>query len=265
MRITVLGSGSRGNALVVEFGTVRIAVDVGFGPRSMARRLRACGLEPESVTAAVLTHEHQDHAQGAFHARAKWRWSLIATRPTLASLGAGASVARLHSPSFGAPFDVEGVRVTLFSVPHDAAAPAAVLLEDVRSGARVGVAQDLGSVPDALHHAFRDLDAAVIEANHDPDMLRRGPYPPSLQRRVAGDAGHLSNDQAATWLSSIGGPRLQHVVLAHLSETNNTPALAIRAATRGLRGTGFAGHIHAGHQRDPLIVGSRPPAQFGLW
>jgi phosphoribosyl 1,2-cyclic phosphodiesterase len=265
VRVTVLGSGSRGNALVVEFGATRIAVDAGFGPRGLARRLRESGIEPESVQAAVITHEHQDHAQGAFHARSKWRWTLISHEATFAKLGAGAAVARLVMPAFGTATEVDGVLVTLYPIPHDAAAPAAVVLEHIASGRRVGVAHDLGAVPAALVAPFRDLDIAVIEANHDVDMLRQGPYPPSLQRRVSGGAGHLSNVQAGAWVREIASARLQHVVLAHLSETNNTPELAVSAVRGALKGSPYRGSVQAAGQRVPCAVGEPAQTQLGLW
>ncbi len=265
MRITVLGSGSRGNALVVEFGATRIAVDAGFGPRALARRLRESGIEPESVQAGVITHEHQDHAQGAFHARAKWRWSLISHAATFASIGAGAAVARLIMPAFGEAVEVDGVRITLYPIPHDAAAPAAVVLEHIATGQRVGVAHDLGRVPEAIVAPFRDLDMAVIEANHDVEMLRNGPYPHSLQRRVSGGAGHLSNAQSGAWIREIASPRLQHVILAHLSETNNRPELAVGAVREALKGSACRAVVAAADQRSPYTAGAVSPSQLALW
>jgi phosphoribosyl 1,2-cyclic phosphodiesterase len=265
VRVSILGSGSRGNALVIDTGAVRLAVDVGFGPRAMARRLREAGLAPESIAGAVLTHEHQDHAQGALDARLKWRWTLLGTAGTLAALEPGAATARLQALPYAAPLAFEGVRVTLFPVPHDAAAPAAVLVEDVRSGWRVGVAQDLGAVPDALRADFRDLDVLVLEANHDPELLRNGPYPPHLQRRISGGRGHLSNAAAAGWLADLAHRGLQHVVLAHLSETNNSPALAVAAARAALRRAGCRAALVAASQREGVAVGAAPSAQLGLW
>jgi phosphoribosyl 1,2-cyclic phosphodiesterase len=265
VRITVLGSGSRGNALVVDFGGTRLVVDVGFGPRAMVRRLREAGIDPASIAGAVITHEHQDHAQGALDMREKWRWPLIGSAGTLAALGTGSATSRLHRPAWGSAWTFEGVAITLHPIPHDAAAPAAVVLEDLRSGTRVGVAHDLGCVPDALIPAFTDLDAAVIEANHDPAMLVNGPYSPALQRRVAGGRGHLSNAQAGEWVSAIASRRLQHVVLAHLSEVNNTPSLAVAAVQGQARRRGYRGAVVAAAQRHAVTVGRTLEGQLTLW
>lgn len=250
---------------MIDTGTLRLAVDVGFGPRAMARRLREAGIAPESVAGAVLTHEHQDHAQGALDARLKWRWTLLGTAGTLDALRPGAATARLQAVPTAAATAFEDVDITLLPVPHDAAAPAAVLIEDRRSGWRVGVAQDLGAVPDGLRAAFRDLDVLVVEANHDPELLRQGPYPPHLQRRITGGRGHLSNAAAATWLAEAADRRLRHVVLAHLSETNNTPALALAAAREALRRAGSRATLVAAAQREGVAVGAPPSAQLGLW
>ncbi len=265
MRISVVGSGSRGNCLVIDAGTLRLAVDVGFGPRATATRLRAVGIAPESVAAAVLTHEHQDHAQGALDARERWRWTLLGTAETLRALPVGAATARLLPTAYETAQSVGDLRITLFAIPHDAAAPAAVLIEDARTGMRVGIAHDLGVVPERLLSAFRDLDLAVLESNHDVEMLRSGPYPPALQRRVAGGRGHLSNAQCAAWLREIAGPRLRHVVLAHLSETNNVPALAVREARAALDAVRCRATVVPADQRVPVQVGAAPDRQLALW
>ncbi len=265
MRVSVLGSGSRGNCLVVEGRDARVVVDVGFGPRSTATRLRALGIAPESIAAAILTHEHQDHAQGAPDARTKWRWTLIGTPDTLRAVPMGAATARLLPSAYEVSQEFEGLRITLYEIPHDAAAPAAVLIEDLRTGERVGVAHDLGVVPARLVTAFQDLDIAVVESNHDSDLLQSGPYPPMLQRRVAGGRGHLSNAQCGAWLRDVAGARLRHVVLAHLSETNNTPALALGAARTALASCGSRATVVAAHQRVPVQVGTPPDRQLALW
>jgi phosphoribosyl 1,2-cyclic phosphodiesterase len=265
VRITLLGSGSRGNALIVETGTLRLAVDVGFGPRALASRLRSAGIAPESVAGAVLTHEHQDHAQGALDARVKWRWTLLGNAETLAALGPGQASARLAPLPVGIPTAFEDLRLTLVPVPHDAAAPVAIVVEDARSGQRVGVATDLGAIPAGFGTVFRDLDILVLESNHDSGLLRDGPYPAHLKRRIAGGRGHLSNAAAAAWLADAADARLRHVVLAHLSETNNTPALALAACQAGLRRAGSRATLVAASQREVVMVGPRPSGQYDLW
>jgi phosphoribosyl 1,2-cyclic phosphodiesterase len=137
----------------------------------------------------------------------------------------------------GTRFDIGALSLTLIPVSHDAAEPTAVAIESRSSGLRAGVAHDLGVVPDGLRRAFADVDLLLLESNHDTEMLRNGPYPPFLQQRIASRSGHLSNDQSASLLRELASPRLQQVVLLHLSEQNNTPRQAQSAAASALRGT----------------------------
>lgn len=265
VRVTVLGSGSKGNSLVVELGSIRIAVDAGFSVRRLAKKLRAASIAPESISACAITHEHLDHAKGARPARVKWHWTLTATSPTLAAMGFVNATARLMPLQYGESAMIEHVRVTLIEVSHDAVAPAAVLLEDTKSGARIGVAHDLGEVPDRLVDAFAYLDVLVLEANHDSGMLRSGPYPPFLQDRVAGMRGHLSNVQSAAFARRVAHPGLRAIVLAHLSEQNNTPALAFSTVDRALRGSAFRGKLIPAAQNAACAVGTARTAQLSLF
>lgn len=265
MNVTVLGSGSRGNSLVVDFGTSRIAVDAGYGTRTLATRMRAAGIAPASVDACALTHEHVDHAQGAIAARDKWHWTLVATGPTLAAIGAGNAAAHTQPLRYGESAAFGDARVTLIPVSHDAAAPAAVLIEHAPSGARIGVAQDLGEVSDALITAFARLDILVLEANHDAGMLRAGPYPSFLQDRIAGSRGHLSNAQSADFVAQVSHRGLRALVLAHLSRQNNTPELARTSLRAVLRGTRFRGMLLAAAQDAPGTVGDRATTQLTLF
>ncbi|HMS02632.1 MAG TPA: MBL fold metallo-hydrolase [Gemmatimonadaceae bacterium] len=255
MRLTVLGSGSRGNAILLDAGETRLLVDVGFGVRTIAARLRACGYAPESITGVVLTHEHVDHAQGALDACARWGWPLHATAGTLAALPT--PVVPVRELAHGVPFSIGDVTGCGVAVPHDARDCTAYVFEHRRTGFRTGVALDLGTVPDALPSFFAYLDALVLEANHDEARLRAGPYPWVLKQRILGDLGHLSNAAAAALIGACAHRGLQTVVLAHLSETNNTPTLALEAVREALRQRGRAGSatrdaVRAATQRVPL-------------
>ncbi len=244
MRVWSLGSGSSGNALVVDCAGHRVLIDCGFGPRALAKRLQAVGVAPESIEALLITHEHVDHAQGATRAQHKWRWPVIATGGTLDALAeVPARWRREVTP--GTPVELDGFSVDAYAIPHDAAAPAAFRLTARSSGERIGVAHDLGRVPAALHDAFRDLELLCVEANHDRDMLRNGRYPPRLQERIAGGRGHLSNVETLAWLRESIGPRTREVALLHLSAENNTPELAERVLRDGLRSTAFRGRVVA--------------------
>lgn len=259
--VTVVGSGSRGNALVVEFGATRIAVDAGFGPRALAGRLRAAGIEPASISACVLTHEHTDHAKGALAAKKKWGWTLVGTPGTLTAIGAGRSARALD---YDVSWDSGDVGIRLVRVAHDAAAPAAVVLENRASGARVGVAHDLGVVDDTIAAGFERLDVLVLEANHDAERLRTGPYPPFLQERIRGGSGHLSNAQSADLAARVMHPGLRAIVLAHLSQENNTPRLAMETFAPRLRAARFRGRLHVASQDGVTRAGASADAQREL-
>lgn len=242
LRLTVLGSGSRGNAIVVEGSHGRLLVDAGFGVRALERRLGAAGVAPDSIDALVVTHEHTDHASGALDAVARWGWRLAATQGTLAALGVGADQDGAASgiACLGhVPCSIGGLRVEPIPVPHDAREPVALVITDEPTGARAGIALDLGHVPEALVAAFDRLDLLLVEANHDAVLLRDGPYPWMLKRRISGGLGHLSNDAAATLAARCAHRGLSAVVLAHLSETNNSPAHAVTTVGAALRQAGW--------------------------
>jgi phosphoribosyl 1,2-cyclic phosphodiesterase len=255
VQVSVLGSGSRGNALLVESGDTRVLVDCGFGPRAIARRLALLHRAPESIDALVLTHEHTDHAQGAMKACAKWGWPLYATAGTLAALPAPLSPVRVIA--HGQPWSVGTLDGCSIAVPHDAADCAALRFDNRATGQRVGVALDLGHVPAGLAAFFALSDLLVIEANHDLAMLHAGPYPRRLKERIRGRRGHLDNGAAAELIAHCAHRGLRGVVLAHLSETNNAPAEAVRAvqeiAVARLAPARWAQTaVHAASQREPL-------------
>lgn len=247
MKVTVLGSGSRGNALVVECDNDRILIDAGFPARTLAARLRAARIEPESVSALILTHEHNDHVLGARVAAKRFGWTVYATPGTIAE------VPRLHevSPipiSTRETLALDTMRVQCLRIPHDGVDPVALIIEARATGARLGVGYDIGHVTPTLQKALADVDAVVLESNHDELMLRNGPYPRALQRRIGGGRGHLNNGAAARLASEIVHKGLRHVVLAHLSEQNNTPEVARRAIGVALRRTPYSGTLTVAQQ-----------------
>lgn len=250
MRGWTLGSGSAGNALLLESGAHRILVDCGFGPRALAARLKAIGVEPESISALLLTHEHVDHAQGAERAQKKWRWPVYASAGTLGTLRE--IEARWRRPvTPGEPVRLDGFTLEPVAIPHDAAAPLAFAITATDTGIRVGVAHDLGAVPEALRTTFARCDALCLEANHDVVMLRNGPYPRALQQRITGGRGHLSNAEAAAFAADLAGPTLRAVALLHLSEANNRPELAERDVRAALTRAGYRGPVVAAARRTP--------------
>ena len=250
MRSWILGSGSKGNAVVIESDGARILVDCGFAPRTLHGRLKMIGVAPESITAVVLTHEHIDHVKGVAAAARKWRWTVLASRGTLAALPALSGHRRVALPP-GSPHTLDGFAVLPVCVPHDAAEPVGYVVTATASGARMGIATDLGEVPPALLRAFERVDLLVLESNHDEGMLRAGPYPPSLQARILGRNGHLANRACGAAIAAIAHRGLRDVVLAHLSEVNNEPGLARRTVASIVRGSRFTGTLHVAAQAAP--------------
>lgn len=225
LRAASLGSGSGGNSTVVEGGGTRLLIDCGFGPRVTARRLRALGVEPESLDAVVLTHEHSDHLYGLLRFAARYDLPVHATHGTWRALGE--VPARAEAFDAHGPLQLGGLTLEPFPVVHDAVEPCQLVVGDGRH--RLGVLTDTGLVTPHIVDMLRGCDALLLECNHDPEMLRSGPYPPWLQARVAGKQGHLANGQAATLLESLDRSRLQWVLAGHLSERNNS-ADAVQAA-----------------------------------
>lgn len=239
MRFAVLGSGSRGNATVVESDGTRVLLDCGFPLRDIERRLAAIDVRPHDLTAVVVTHEHGDHVAGvprlaAHHGLEVWA-SPGTWKGTCTGIGrrsGAADVQRLRLfPSHARRLRIGALTLRPIPVPHDAREPCQFVFEG--DGRRLGVLTDAGTVTPRMCDALRDCDALMLEANHDPELLRDGPYPPSLQRRVGGAFGHLSNVQAAALLERVHHRRLAKLLLSHLSRQNNRPDLA-RAAVRGV-------------------------------
>lgn len=234
MRFAVLGSGSKGNALVVQGGGVTVLVDAGFSPRELKRRMQALDLALTDLRALVVTHGHSDHVKGA---RALAGALGI---PTFATDGTRRFCARFgalhnHEPVLpGEPFTIGGLTVQALATSHDAAGSVCFVVDD--GDERLGVCTDLGEPSDEIARGLAECRALLLEHNHDLEMLRSGPYPMHLKRRIASARGHLSNEQGAALLSAVRRPLLSRVLLGHLSEVNNTPALALAAARPELDG-----------------------------
>ncbi len=221
MRFVSLGSGSRGNATLIETENTRILLDCGFAAREIERRLQLLDISVETLDAILVTHEHMDHIQGAGPMARRYGIPLWMTAGTCRQ-GRCGEVPRIELFSaHSGGFSIAGITVTPFPVPHDAREPVQFLFSS--SSGRLGVLTDSGHWTPHILELFQACDALMLECNHDSDMLANGPYPPALQRRVGGAMGHLSNDQATDFVGQIVHERLQHLVAAHLSEKNNTP------------------------------------------
>jgi phosphoribosyl 1,2-cyclic phosphodiesterase len=246
MKLWMLGSGSSGNAVLVQAGGDRILIDAGFGPRTLAGRLKVAHTKPDAIDACFLTHEHSDHIAGVGKAMAKWGWPVFASAGTLRGAeldGLGVKPLACGSSVTLANMTVESVRTS-----HDARESAGYVVTDIRSGVRAAVFYDFGYVSAAVRAACADVDVLVMESNHDDRMLRAGPYPPWLQARIASRTGHLSNHAAADFISRSVSRTLSHVVLAHLSERCNSPRVALETVGTPLRKTRFRGRLTAARQ-----------------
>jgi phosphoribosyl 1,2-cyclic phosphodiesterase len=231
VRFASLGSGSLGNALVIEVARTRLMLDCGFSLREAVSRLARVGLEPSDLSGIIVTHEHADHGEGVFPLARRFGIPVWLTHGTLAALRETPDYAdeecsfNLIDSQRG--FSVGDLLVQPFTVPHDAREPVQYVLSDGAS--RLGVLTDTGCSTAHIKSNLSGCDALVLECNYDSDMLTCGPYPAALKRRIASRLGHLDNRTSGEILAALDRSRLRHVIAAHLSQTNNTPDLA-RAA-----------------------------------
>jgi phosphoribosyl 1,2-cyclic phosphodiesterase len=234
MRFASLGSGSRGNALLVESGTTRLLLDCGFGPRELLLRLAKLDIEASQLDAIVVTHEHSDHLGGVFQAAQRHQLDVYLTHGTLAaaSRNSGATAGLRVIDSHNA-FTIGDLEVQPFPVPHDAREPVQYVFSDGRT--RLGVLTDIGAATPHITTMLSGCEALVLECNHDIAMLAAGTYPGHLKQRIRSRFGHLDNQASAALLAGLDTSHLRHLVAAQLSQENNTPALA-RTALAGAIG-----------------------------
>ncbi len=221
MQLSVLGSGSRGNAIYVRTDAARILVDAGLNARETQARLTAAGLPADRLDAILITHEHHDHVQAVSavaRALGATVWVTEATHGVIRHRLKATDTVRTFDAS--TPLTFGDLAVEPVRKPHDAADPLAFLFH--HEGATLGCFTDLGSIDDTIGRALARCTAIVMEANHDPRLLAAGPYPPALKGRIASELGHLSNEQSARGIARWASENLRTLVLAHLSETNNT-------------------------------------------
>ena len=248
MRFASLGSGSRGNALIVEAGATRVMLDCGFSYAEATVRLARLGLAPSDIDAVILTHEHDDHMCGAAQFAAQVNIAVYMTNGTRTAIGR--KLKRVQCICFDphAPFQIGDLLMRPFPVPHDAREPAQCVFDD--GAVRLGVLTDVGMPTPHIRDMLSGCAALVLECNHDAELLRTGPYPPALKARIGSRYGHLQNADCARLLASLDRSRLQHLVAAHLSETNNTPQLA-RSALAQAMGIN-ADEVHVATQSEGL-------------
>ena len=249
MNVCCLGSGSAGNSVLVEAQGTRVLVDAGFSARDLEARLDAIGLTPAAIDAILVTHDHGDHTRGVgVFARRHGTPVYMTERTFHACRSLFRGDERTVGYGVARPFRLGGFRVEPFLTVHDAADPIGIALVDVASGARLGVATDLGRPTVSMQHALSGCDFLVLEANHDEVMLRLGPYPWSVKSRIASTHGHLSNRAAARFVTDLVHPRLAGVLLAHLSVECNDPGLARDVVGTALEKAGWQGWLDVARQ-----------------
>jgi phosphoribosyl 1,2-cyclic phosphodiesterase len=228
VRVAILGSGSKGNCLVVESGGSVVLVDVGFGPREVRRRMQHLGLDLTDVDAIVITHAHGDHVKGARQLAGSLNVPTFATEATR-RFASTFTAFKGHVPVIpGERFAVGALTFLPTKTCHDEPGSVCYAIHD--GDEAFGICTDLGLVDERVAAGLRGVDTLMLEFNHDRHMLQTGPYPTHLKRRVGSQYGHLNNDDAARLLGMAVTPSLSRLLCAHLSEVNNTPDKALAAA-----------------------------------
>ncbi|NOU41677.1 MAG: MBL fold metallo-hydrolase [Methylotenera sp.] len=235
MRFASLGSGSAGNALVVEVKQTRLMLDCGFSVKETTSRLARLNLIPDDITGIVITHEHDDHAGGAFKLAAKYQipvWLTYGTLKMVTRYMPNQHDLQLNVIDSHTAVAIADIEVQPYPVPHDAREPIQCVFTE--GNLKLGVLTDVGRGTPHIEDQLNGCNALMLECNHDANMLQNGPYGWTLKKRVGGDLGHLENLDAANLLSKLDNSKLQHIVAAHLSAKNNTPLLAKSALAKVL-------------------------------
>ena len=252
MKVCVLGSGSKGNCTLVESGDTAILIDAGFSGVEIRRRLSSIGRSIDDITAVLVTHEHNDHISGAGILSRQAQIPLYANSATYRATGK--RLGKLFSLSefgTGEPFLLNDLQIHPFSVSHDTADPVGFIITDGVN--RVGYCTDTGKITTLIEHHLQECEALILESNHDQKMLREGPYPLYLQQRVSSNKGHLANEDAGRFLQKMALKNLRYVILAHLSETNNQPDLALKSAHQFLDACTDHIEVIAAPQHTPTV------------
>ena len=235
LTVCVLASGSKGNAIYVSDGQTAFLIDAGLSGVEIERRLGSRGLAPDRLQAIVVSHEHADHINGVGVLSRRYRLPVYLNRKTA---GAAKRIGRLHRVNTfdcGTVFHIDNLHIHPFSLSHDAEDPAGFTVQT--NGIKIGLATDLGVATAMVTEHLKGCRALILEANHDTRMLIDGPYPWPLKQRIQSRLGHLSNTDSRQLLCDVAHADLEHVILAHLSETNNTPDTALNAIAPALTGT----------------------------
>jgi phosphoribosyl 1,2-cyclic phosphodiesterase len=236
MQICMLASGSRGNSIYVSDGETSVLVDAGLSGIEIERRMKSRDLNVDDIDAIIVSHEHSDHIQGVGVLARRYNLPVYISTETYntASSQLG-TIQQINNFSCGSEFNIKGLTIRPFSISHDASDPAGFTLGC--NGQKIGIATDLGVATAMVREHLKDCRCLILEANHDLRMLEDGPYPWPVKQRVKGRTGHLSNESSRELLMDVIHDQMTHVILAHLSETNNTSEKAFQVVTEHLQDT----------------------------
>lgn len=237
LEMVTLASSSKGNAVLVRSGKTAVLVDAGVSARRIVSGLRAAGVAAADLTAVLITHEHSDHVAGLPQLLKQYSLPVYTTRPTWQALGETAWTYAKQFIEWRGPVQIGDLYVDRFAISHDAVDPGGYTF--CTASRKAAVCTDLGFVSSAVENALRESDLLVLEANHDPDRLRRGPYAPRLKERILGTRGHLCNLESGRLLARLFRGKAMQVILAHRSETNNTVALAEQTVRQAMGEVGI--------------------------
>jgi phosphoribosyl 1,2-cyclic phosphodiesterase len=250
--ICPLASGSKGNSLFVSWKNNSILIDAGLSGIEIQRRLESKGLSPESLTAIIVTHEHSDHIRGVGILSRRYNIPVYINKNTYKKASSMGRLAGLELFECGSNFKIDSMEVSPFTISHDAADPSGFTLE--YKGKKIGIATDLGIATNLVKEHLKNCSFLYLESNHDPDMLKNGPYPWFLKQRIKGRQGHLSNMDSNELLQILNNKDLKHVTLAHLSEENNTPEKAYNAAKDALNSSDVTIEVAMPHKPGKLVI-----------
>jgi phosphoribosyl 1,2-cyclic phosphodiesterase len=254
VKFCVLASGSSGNSAFLATSRTRILVDVGLTLRDLSKRLESIGESHEQLDAILITHEHSDHISGLLRLlrKSKFHIPVYVTRLTCPQIDWEESEPRLELFQAGTAFRIGDIEISSFSIPHDASDPVGYCFR--AEGVRIGLATDLGYIPDSIRFHLRGVDLLLLESNHDIEMLKVGPYPWVVKQRVMGRRGHLSNDVVCDYVSTDLDRSTSTLILGHLSEHNNHPEIVRMGAETALAAAANGARLVIAQQSRPTEV-----------
>ena len=243
MKFVSIGSGSKGNATVIQNANTTVMIDCGFSGKEAVARLKEKGLTPQDLDAILVTHEHTDHCKGVATLSRQYAIPIYMSHGT----ARGMKLLKYQYKKIlaGSAFNIGDFKIDPICVPHDSNEATQFIIND--NNKRFGILTDLGHITAHIQKAYKDCDSILLEFNHDVALLEKGPYPYSLKKRVGGHLGHLNNQQAANMLKSMNLMRLKNLALSHISDKNNCSKLAMETAQKITQNTNI--NIHTLEQQ----------------